>query len=113
MFVARTEIGIDRRLRELYAEDSDWNLVLRNLTEAAVDEQQAVSDFEEGFTSLPEEIALRSLLPKMSTVVYRAPTHHWEPLKIVDHFGEESLFTEPIGINNQAGVAWCIVALRS
>ena len=31
MFVARTEIEVDRRLRELYAEDSDWNLVLRNL----------------------------------------------------------------------------------
>ena len=32
MYVARTEIEVDKRLRELYAEDSDWNLVLRNLT---------------------------------------------------------------------------------
>ena len=74
MFVARTEIEVDRRLRELYAEDSDWNLVLRDLTHAAVEQQQDVSDFEDGFTSLPDEVTLRSLLPKMSTVVYQAPT---------------------------------------
>jgi superfamily II DNA or RNA helicase len=109
MFVARAEIGIDRRLRELYAEDSDWNLILRNLTEVAVDEQQAVSDFEDGFTSLPDEISLRTLLPKMSTVVYRAPASHWEPQNIVDYFGEGNLFTDPIGLNSQANVAWCIV----
>ena len=40
IFVARREIEIDRRLRELYAEDSDWNLVLRDLTHAAVEHQQ-------------------------------------------------------------------------
>src|SRR5665811_58452 len=54
MFVARKEIDVDRRLRNLYAEDSDWNQILRELSETAVEEQQAVSDFEEGFTSLPE-----------------------------------------------------------
>lgn len=113
MFVARTEIEVDKRLRELYAEDSDWNLILRNLTEAAVDEQQAVSDFEEGFTSLPEEVTLRSLLPKMSTVVYRTPSTQWEPQNIVDFFGEENLLTSPIGLNADAGVAWCVVERRT
>ena len=113
MFVARTEIEVDRRLRELYAEDSDWNLVLRNLSEAAVEEQQEVSDFENGFTSLPDEVALRSLLPKMSTVVYRAPTARWEPQNIVEFFSEEHLLTVPIGINAQAGVAWCVIEKHS
>lgn len=108
-FVARSEVEIDKRLRTLYAEDSDWNLILRNLTEAAVQEQQDVSDFEDGFTSLPDEVTLRSLLPKLSTVVYRAPRHTWEPQNIVDFFGEENLFTYPIGLNAAAGVAWCVV----
>jgi superfamily II DNA or RNA helicase len=76
MFVARSEIEVDKRLRALYAEDSDWNLILRDLTETAVQGQQDVSDFEDGFTSLPEDVALRSLLPKLSTVVYRAPPVH-------------------------------------
>lgn len=113
MFVARKEAGVDRRLRELYAEDSDWNIVLRNLTEATVDEEKAISDFDNGFTSKPEEVTLRNLLPKMSTVAYRTPSSSWEPENIVDYFGEESLFTEPIGINHQAGVAWCVVERHS
>ena len=112
MFVARTEIELDRRLRELYAEDSDWNLVLRNLSETAIEEQQEVSDFEAGFASLPEEVTLQSLLPKMSTVVYRAPAARWEPQNIVEFFGEENLLTTPIGLNAQAGVAWCVVEKR-
>lgn len=113
MFVARKEVEVDRRLRELYAEDSDWNLVLRNLTESAVDEQQEVSDFEDGFTSLPDEVALRSLLPKMSTVVYRSPSNTWDPQAIVDFFGEANLLTVPIGLNAQAGVAWYVVERRN
>jgi hypothetical protein len=113
MFVARSEIEVDKRLRTLYAEDSDWNLILRNLTEAAVQEQQDVSDFEDGFTSLPEEVTLRSLLPKMSTVVYQAPSAQWEPQNIIDFFGEDNLLTTPIGLNADAGVAWCVVENRS
>lgn len=111
-FVARSEIEVDKRLRTLYAEDSDWNLILRNLTEAAVGDQQDVSDFEHGFTSLPEEVTLRSLLPKLSTVVYQAPSENWEPQNIVEFFGEDNLFTSPIGFNSEAGVAWCVVEKR-
>jgi superfamily II DNA or RNA helicase len=113
IFVARKDFEVDKRLRGLYAEDSDWNVVLRNLTEDAVEEQQQVSDFEDGFTSLPEEVALRSLLPKMSTVVYRAPSDDWEPQNIVDFFGEAQLFTSPIGLNAGEGVAWCVVENRN
>ena len=112
MFVARTELEADLRLRRLYAEDADWNSVLRDVSETAVDAQQEVSDFEAGF-SQPEEVALQSLLPKMSTVVYRAPSSDWEPQNIVDHFGEDNLLTDPIGLNTQAGVAWCVVERRA
>ncbi|MFG1782644.1 DEAD/DEAH box helicase [Rhodococcus oryzae] len=112
MFVARNEIEVDKRLRTLYAEDSDWNHILRNLTEAAVEEQQDISDFEEGFTSQPDEMTLRSLLPKMSAVVYRAPSKHWEPENVVEFFGEANLLTSPIGLNAEAGVVWCVVESR-
>ncbi|WP_328999428.1 DEAD/DEAH box helicase family protein [Kribbella sp. NBC_00709] len=112
MFVARSEMDIDRRLRELYAEDSDWNLIVRDLSEAAVQEQHEISDFEAGFTSRPPEVDLRSLLPKMSTVVYRAPTAKWEPHNVVEFFGEENFYTFPIGLNQSAGVAWFVIENR-
>ena len=109
MFVARTELELDKRLRALYAEDSDWNAILRDLSESAVEGQQEISDFEDGFTSLPDEITLQSLMPKLSTVVYRAPSSDWDPQNIVDYFGEENLLTPTIGLNSTAGVAWCVV----
>ena len=112
VFVARREIQSDARLRALYAEDADWNVILRDLSETVVQEQQAVTDFEAGFTALPEEVTLRSLLPKMSTVVYRTDSRHWDPQNIVGFFGEENLLTMPIGLNEQAGVAWCVVEHR-
>lgn len=112
VFVARTDIEVDKRLRALYAEDSDWNLILRDLTEAAVEDQQEASDFEAGFTSLPEEVSILSLLPKMSTVVYQASSDDWNPDAIVDFFGEENLLTVRIGINSEAGVAWCVTEHR-
>jgi superfamily II DNA or RNA helicase len=37
MFVARRDMDVDPRLRALYAEDADWNHILRDLTESTVD----------------------------------------------------------------------------
>jgi hypothetical protein len=59
--------------------------------------------------------AFRSLLPKMSAVVFRTLTNHCEPQSVVHYFGEENLPTVSIGLNSQAwrGVAWCVVERRT
>jgi superfamily II DNA or RNA helicase len=113
VFVARTEYYVDGRLRALYAENADWNQVLRDLSEAVLAEQRAISEFEAGFTSKPADLTLRSLEPKMSTVVYRTQTDAWSPESIVEFFGEENLLTVPIGLNPAEGMAWCVVTRRS
>lgn len=48
----------------------------------------------------------------MSTVVYKTPTSNWAPDAILDFFGEEDVITVPIGLNIDAGVAWCVVKKR-
>jgi superfamily II DNA or RNA helicase len=111
--VGRPDSGFDRRLRELFAEDADWNLIIRDLSESAVGEQEEVSEFEAGFRSLPEEVSLRNLEPKMSTVVYRTATQSWNPSALVELFGEEQLLTIPIAVNEQAHVAWFVTETRS
>jgi superfamily II DNA or RNA helicase len=113
VFVARTQYHVDDRLRALYAENADWNEVLRDLSEAALGEQRALGEFEAGFTSAPGEVMLRSLTPKMSTVVYRTQSDEWTPEAIVDFFGKDDLLTTPIGLNPFEGVAWWVVANRS
>ena len=111
--VGRPDSGFDGRLRELFAQDADWNLIIRDLSEMTVGEQEQVSEFESGFGSLPEEVSLRNLEPKMSTVVYKTSTPRWTPSAAVERFGEEQLLTLPIAVNEQAHVAWFVTETRS
>jgi superfamily II DNA or RNA helicase len=113
VIVGRPERQYNDDLRKLYSEDSDWNLIIRDLSEAAVGEQQDVSDFEAAFGSLPDEVSLRNLEPKMSTVAYRTTCETWNPQAILDVYPEEQLLTVPIGINEQAHVAWFVREVRA
>ena len=111
--VGRPGGEVDLNLRRLYAEDSDWNKVVRDLSESAVGDATGVSDFEAAFGSLPDEVAVRSLVPKMSTVVYRTRTKNWDVARILDLFPEERLLTVPIAVNERDHVAWFVTENRS
>lgn len=106
-FVPLQVAGIDDRLRRLYGEDADWNEVIQDLTEREVGREKRRSDFELTFGSLPREVAMRSVHPKMSTVTYRAATVTWEPEQIYDLF-EDRLLTTRLGINNKDKVVWWV-----
>ncbi|ALL85411.1 hypothetical protein AD017_30150 (plasmid) [Pseudonocardia sp. EC080619-01] len=107
-FVPLQVTGVDERLRKLYGEDADWNEVIQDLTERGVGREKARSDFERGFGSLPREIAMRSIHPKMSTVVYQTPTApRWRPEGVYDLF-EDRLLTTQLGINNSGKVVWWV-----
>ena len=110
VFLPRHVGEVDDRLRRLYGEDSDWNALIRDLTQAEVDREQDRSDFEGSFDAVPNEIAMRSLQPKMSTVVYQAEQLQWNPDAIYDLFGEEGLLTSQIAINEKDYVAWFVTA---
>ncbi len=112
--LGRPDRDFDIQLRKLYSENADWNLIIRELLEGAVDERQKMSDFEAAFGSRPEEVSIRSLLPKMSTVVYRVPEEKaWDPHGVLKVFQEETLLTFPIAINDKDCVAWFVAENRS
>jgi superfamily II DNA or RNA helicase len=107
-FVPLQVAGVDERLRKLYGEDSDWNEVIRDLTEHGVGQEKDRTDFELAFGSLPREVAMRSIHPKMSTVTYRSTRAlAWSPESIYDLF-DDRLLTTRVGINNKDKVAWWI-----
>lgn len=110
VFVPRMSGAMDERLRRLYGEDSDWNSVIRDLTHAEVEQEQARTDFENGFGQLPTEVAMRGIQPKMSTVVYRSPAIAWDPDGVYSVFDATSLLTRRIAINAQQRVAWFVTA---
>lgn len=110
VFVPRVSGSVDERLRRLYGEDADWNTVVRELTHAEVEYEQARSDFEQGFGQLPAEVAMRGVQPKMSTVIYRSPRLEWNPENVYTVFDERALLTKRIAINETDRVVWFITA---
>lgn len=107
VIVGRTDANYDENLKKLYAEDADWNLVLNNLSAAAIGEQEEIGEFEEGFGALPEEVSLRNISPKMSTVVYKTQCEDWQP-EALEEFFQKRLFTNPVAVNETEHVAWLV-----
>ncbi len=87
--------GVEDALRELYAEDADWNAILQVLSAGATGRQIRRSEFLNEFKDIPEEIPLQNIFPKMSTVVYRTDCARWNPEKAAESIKDTDLFTEP------------------
>lgn len=113
VFVGRPDLDYDHNLRRLFAEDADWNRLISDLSEDAVGEQEAIGDFEAGFGSEPDEVSIRSLAPKMSTVVYRTNCEDWNADGVLGVHPEETLLTVPLPVNPEAKVAWFVVKLET
>jgi superfamily II DNA or RNA helicase len=88
--------SVSNALRNLYAEDADWNFLLRMLSEGATDRARKRHELIEGFTSALPEIPLQTLLPRMSAVVYRTTCDEWEPTKVEDVIGGAQLYAGPV-----------------
>jgi superfamily II DNA or RNA helicase len=112
VFVGPPERDYDERLRRLYAEDADWNRLIHELADEAVAEEAELEAFEAGFGARPDEVSMRSLAPKMSTVVYRTNCSDWNPTGILSIYDEDSLLSRPLPINEEAKVSWFVVEIR-
>jgi superfamily II DNA or RNA helicase len=87
--------GVGEALQDLYAEDADWNSLLRDLSEGANTRQTRRSEFLDAFQDVPETVALRNIFPKMSAVVYRAKTSRWRPERAVSAMGNTEIYAGP------------------
>ena len=86
---------VEEALEDLYAKDSDWNVVLRRLSEGATRRQTKRSEFLEGFQDAPAGIPLQNVYPKMSTVAYKTTCEEWKPNAVKDLLGGADLLVEP------------------
>ena len=111
--VGRPRGGIDPLLRRLYGEDADWNGLIRDLSERAVTGAERLTEFENGFGSQPDNISIRSLVPKMSTVVYQTSGAEWDVSKLHEAIPEEDVLTLPVAVNERDRVAWFVAVRRS
>lgn len=86
---------VEESLRALYAEDADWNVVLRDLSAGATGRQARRAGLLRGFDPPPAAIPLQNVYPKMSTVVYRTTCEDWTPERIAPFIGEARLHGDP------------------
>lgn len=108
VIVPRELYGVDERLAKLLGEDSDWNEVITDLTDIQVESQRARDRFELGFEPKDMPVALRSIRPKMSTVVYRSRALQWHPEGVVEYLGDRALLGENVIVNHEAKVLWFV-----
>ncbi|MDE0308553.1 MAG: helicase-related protein [Acidiferrobacterales bacterium] len=87
---------IDDALRSLYAEDADWNYLLKILSEKKTTRQLKRAEVLEGFNESLEGIPLQTLNPKMSTVVYRTNCAEWRPQNIDEIMPIASVYSGPV-----------------
>jgi Helicase conserved C-terminal domain len=88
--------SISNALRNLYAEDADWNFLLQMLSEGATDRARKRHELIAGFTAALPEIPLQTLYPRMSAVVYKTTCEEWDPTKIEDVMSGAQLYAGPV-----------------
>jgi superfamily II DNA or RNA helicase len=69
---------VEASLKKLYADDSDWNLILRDLSEHATQKEVRRSEFLKRFTPPLDVMPLQNVYPRMSTVAYEVGTATWD-----------------------------------
>jgi superfamily II DNA or RNA helicase len=67
------------KLKRLYQQDTDWNFLLRHLTEEQIQDHIDLNEYKKGFRNFPKEIPIESLNPALSTVVYKTKCAEWTP----------------------------------
>ena len=90
-FVANiADLEISESLEKLYSEDSDWNILLSNESDEAIESEiefkQMISDFEKSDRS---DISLQNLIPAMSSVIFRNFNASWNLDGIESYFRDK------------------------
>lgn len=90
------EADVETAIQKLYAEDPDWNYLLRRITDRETEKQRRRSEFFETF-GLPEELPVQNIFPKMSTVAYQTDCDSWRPERIHEGIpSRHQLYSDPI-----------------
>jgi superfamily II DNA or RNA helicase len=105
---ARSEVRQDESLRRLYSEDADWNHIVEDLSSRSVQEQAEIDEFTKAFNRMPDEVSIHSLMPALSTVIYRPESLSWKPHAVYDVFPEHKLLTHPVPTNERDHILWFV-----
>lgn len=100
--------AVDNALKELYAEDADWNHILRRLSEGATGKQVEKQEFLESFSPGSENIPVQNLTPKMSAVVYQTRCTAWGPQRLQDFIPKDKLIGS-VSVNPAQNISYFVL----
>lgn len=77
-------------LRDLYLKDSDWNILLPQISDQATQEELNFSKLLADFKHLDSSIIpFQEIVPALSAVIYRVPRNEWNPNNWRNVFSEK------------------------
>jgi len=113
VFIANiADVNLRDELRTLYTQDPDWNLLLPNLSEAAIGDELEAQRFMSGFSSQLDEIPVNEIRPAASMVAYRTHCTKWTPSDFKGAFPGLSEGEEIYPILNEKEHMLIIIAAR-
>ncbi|MDL2238044.1 DEAD/DEAH box helicase family protein [Christensenellaceae bacterium OttesenSCG-928-K19] len=102
---------LNESLQELYAQDSDWNVLLHVLANREIDKELSLQELAQGFDSASlHGMTIQQLRPKVSMIAYSTNEKKWNPHAIYDVFAPDNCF---FTINEDNGVIVIVEKLDS
>ena len=75
--IANEEVG--EALSELYSQDSDWNEMLRIMSDKAIGKELSLQELSQGFEGTGiDGIKINQLVPKVSMILYKTSSRKWK-----------------------------------
>jgi superfamily II DNA or RNA helicase len=96
--------GVEESLEQLYAHDSDWNLILRNLSQRATRREIERSEFLKKFSPPLDVMPLQNVYPKMSTVAFDIGDANWNAERVIEALTAENRSTITINRDDQVAL---------
>ncbi|MFW1938680.1 DEAD/DEAH box helicase [Acinetobacter baumannii] len=115
-FIANIALGeTEDELSELYAQDSDWNILLSDLSNGKINEQIELNDFIKGFQNLENsKIPFQNIRFSLSAVVFKNNGNSFNLSKFKKGIrGYEDFEYKFSDINNDKNTAVIITASKS
>jgi hypothetical protein len=96
-------------LRDLFREDADWNLLMRDISERLTVAAEETAAFNSSFATGVEQVPTLSLRPKLSAMAFRSQKVSWNPAAGWEHEAESGDELGPLVIGDDGNVAWFFI----
>ena len=65
-------------LKELYAQDSNWNILLKTMSDKAIGRELSIQELAQGFLGTGVEgMSIKQIIPKVSMIPYKTTDSNW------------------------------------